>query len=84
LQCLERGSYVSTQGEAPYLDAGAKFFSSYGHPNVKRVGGLEQVIEDRDTGKGHIDKFRLVAHAGTSGLEFGFLKNIHTNLFTAP
>ncbi|MGH9817972.1 MAG: DUF4157 domain-containing protein, partial [Candidatus Acidiferrales bacterium] len=51
LQRAEHGTYVSTIGGSPYLDAGEQFYRTWGHPNVKRVANMKQVLDDLDTAK---------------------------------
>ncbi len=81
LHRLERGTYVSTVGEAAFLDAGAAFFRHWGYPNVRRVGSMEEVVSDLDSGRGHIDQFRLVSHGARGLFQFGFLQGVPTSLF---
>ncbi|MEP7270473.1 MAG: DUF4157 domain-containing protein, partial [Acidobacteriota bacterium] len=74
LQRAEFGTYVSTKGAQNYLDAGARYFTEWGFPNVKRVGTVKEVLDDLDRSRGTIDKFRIVSHGNSTGLELG---NIH-------
>ena len=81
VQRVEKGTYVSTVGEAPYLDAGAQFFTSWGHPNVRRVGTMEEVVEDLSRGTEHIDTFRIVAHGWDGQLKIGMLRDVPADHF---
>lgn len=76
LQRAEHGTYVSTVGERDYLDAGEQFYRHWGHPNVKRVANIKQVLDDLDTAKGTIEKFRIVSHGSSAGMELGLLPEI--------
>lgn len=76
LQRAERGTYVSTVGPQEYLDAGEQFYKTWGHPNVKRVATMVEILRDLDRGKGPIDTFRIVAHGSPSGLQLGLLPEI--------
>ena len=81
VQRAEHGTYVSTLGPANYLDAGERFYSTWGHPNVKRVSTMDDVLTDLDRAKGDIDTFRIVAHGTTLGLDLGLLPQIEPELF---
>ena len=52
----------------PFLDNAAVYYKSWNYPNVKRVSAMEQVLDDLGNAKGHVDKFRLVAHAASDAL----------------
>lgn len=76
VQCAEHGTYVSTHGTAAYLDAGAAFYRSWGHPNVRRVANVEEVLTDLDRARGPIDTFRLVSHGNMLGMQLGLMPDI--------
>lgn len=83
LQRAEHGTYVSNLGGSPYLDAGEQFYRTWGHPNIKRVSNMKQVLDDLDTSKGMIEKFRIVSHGSSVGLELGLLPEIDPKYFYA-
>lgn len=83
IQRAEHGTYVSKLGEKDYLDAGARFYKTWGHPNVKRVSNMDDVLTDLDRGKGPIDKFRIVSHGSSTGLELGLLPQLSPEEFGA-
>ena len=83
LQRAEHGTYVSRIGSSPYLDAGEQFYRTWGHPNVKRVSNMMEVLDDLDTAKGTIEKFRIVSHGSSVGLELGLLPEIDKDYFYA-
>ncbi len=76
LQRAEFGTYVSTKGVQNYLDAGAKYYKDWGFPNVKRVGNVKEVLDDLDRSRGTIDKFRIVSHGNSAGLELGNVQGL--------
>lgn len=76
LHRAEAGTYVSTIGERPYLDAGAAFYRTWGYPNVKRVATLSDVVSDLDRTRGPIEKFRIVSHGFGNALEIGLLRDV--------
>ncbi len=76
MQRAEHGTYVSTKGDSSYLDAGAQFYRTWGHPNVKRVSTMADVLDDLDRSRGAIDKFRIVSHGTRLGLELGLLPQV--------
>jgi hypothetical protein len=78
----ERGTYVSTKGDKGYLDAGEGFFKHWGHPNVKRVDTMEEVVDDLAGARGHIDTFRIVSHAYGQELQLGFLRGLGNDSFS--
>ena len=87
LQRAEHGTYISTlseTGSREYLDAGANYYRTWGHPNVKRVANTKQILDDLDTAKGTIDKFRIVSHGNSTGIELGLLPDISSDFFTIP
>lgn len=87
LQRAEHGTYVSSlseTGNPEYLTAGANFYRTWGHPNVKRVSNTKQILDDLDTAKGTIDKFRIVSHGNSSGIELGLLPDIASGFFSIP
>ncbi len=69
MQRAEHGTYVSTKGDSLYLNAGAEFYRTWGHPNVKRVSTMADVLDDLDRASGTIDKFRIVSHGTSVGLD---------------
>lgn len=71
LQRAEYGTYVSNHGTATFLDAAARFYRSWGHPNVRRVDTIDDVLRDLDRGSGALDTFRIVAHANPAELLIG-------------
>ena len=71
LQRAEFGTYVSKKGDQNYLDAGARYYTDWGFPNVKRVSTVKDVLDDLDRSRGVIDKFRIVSHGNFAGLELG-------------
>lgn len=81
VQRAEHGTYVSTLGPSNYLDAGERFYRTWGHPNVKRVSTMNDVLTDLDRAKGEIDTFRIVAHGTTLGLDLGLLPEVEPGLF---
>lgn len=83
VQRAEHGTYVSKLGEKNYLDAGARFYQTWGYPNVKRVSNMDDVLTDLDRGKGPIDKFRIVSHGSRTGLELGLLPQLSPEYFDA-
>lgn len=83
LQRAEHGTYVSTIGSSPYLDAGEQFYRTWGHPNVKRVAHMGQVLDDLDTATNPIESFRIVSHGSSLGLELGLLPEIASDYFWA-
>ncbi|MCP4042003.1 MAG: DUF4157 domain-containing protein [Gammaproteobacteria bacterium] len=83
VQRAEHGTYVSKLGEKDYLDAGARFFKTWGHPNVKRVSNMDEVLTDLDRAKGTIDTFRIVSHGSSTGLELGLLPQLSPEKFGA-
>jgi len=76
LRRAEFGTYVSTVGDPTYLDAGAAFYRSWGHPNVKRVSAVEEVLTDLDRARGPIDRFRIVSHGSSAGIELKLLREL--------
>ena len=46
LQRAEFGTYVSKKGDQKYLDAGARYYTDWGFPNVKRVTTVKDVLDD--------------------------------------
>lgn len=87
LQRAEHGTYVSTlskTGGPEYLDAGAAFYRTWGHPNVKRVSNTKQILDDLDTSKGMIERFRIVSHGDDTGIELGLLPEIGPAFFKVP
>lgn len=87
LQRAEHGTYVSSlseTGNPEYLTAGANFYRTWGHPNVKRVSNTKQILDDLDTAKGPIDKFRIVSHGNSSGIELGLLPDVASGFFSIP
>ena len=83
LQRAERGTYVSKVGDPVYLDAGEQFYKTWGHPNVKRVSNVAEILKDLDRGKKPIDTFRIVSHGHPTGLELGLLPEISPEEFGA-
>ena len=83
LDRAEHGTYVSTVGQPEYLNAGAEFYRTWGHPNVRRVATMEEVLKDLDRAKGPIDRFRIVSHGSGIGLEFGLLPELLPDRFYA-
>ena len=81
LQRKEHGTYVSTLGEKAFLDAGAAFYKTWGHPNVKRVATMEEVVKDLDRASGTIDTFRIVTHANPAGLDIGLTPEVSPSFF---
>jgi hypothetical protein len=84
LRRAEHGTYVSTvsnTGEPAYLNAGEKFYKNWGHPNVKRVSTMMDVLNDLDRAKGTIDRFRIVSHGSQLGIELGMLPQIAPEWF---
>jgi len=87
LQRAEHGTYVSSlskTGSRDYLDAGAAFYRTWGHPNIKRVANTKQILDDLDTAKGMIEKFRIVSHGDDTGIELGLLPEIGPAFFKVP
>jgi hypothetical protein len=78
LQCAEFGTYVSTKGDANYLDAGAQYYKEWGFPNVKRVSSVKDVLDDLDRSRGTIDTFRIVSHGRSEGIELGGVQGLNT------
>lgn len=86
LHRAEHGTYVSTlsnTGDRAYLDAGQRYYETWGHKNVKRVATMSAMLDDLDTAKGTIDSFRIVSHGSSSGLEIGLLPEIGNDYFNA-
>jgi hypothetical protein len=83
LQRAEKGTYVSTLEDPGFLDAGAGFYSSWGHPNVKRVATMDTILKDLETAGGHIESFRIVTHAVPGALFLGLMPEIEPTGFTA-
>jgi hypothetical protein len=83
LQRAEHGTYVSKIGGNPYLDAGEQFYKTWDHPNVKRVSNMKEVLDDLDKAKDPIEKFRIVSHGASVGLELGLLPEIDPKYFYA-
>lgn len=83
LQRAEQGTYVSTLGDRPFLDAGASYYRSWGHPNVRRVSNFGEVLEGLDRSRGPIDSFRIVSHASAGGLQLGLLPTIQPEWFSS-
>ncbi len=84
LQRAEHGTYVSkisNTGEPAYLDAGERFYRTWGHPNVRRVSTMQEIIGDLNKAKGPIDRFRIVSHGSSSGIEVGLLPEIAPEWF---
>jgi Domain of unknown function (DUF4157)/LysM domain len=81
MQRAEHGTYVSTKGPSLYLNAGEQFYRTWGHPNVKRVSTMADVLADLDHASGDIDKFRIVSHGTSVGLELGLLPQVAPALF---
>ena len=75
-QCAEFGTYVSNKGAKNYLDAGARYYTDWGFPNVKRVDTVKDVLDDLDRSKGTIDTFRIVSHGNSAGLELGAVQGL--------
>jgi hypothetical protein len=69
IQRAEAGTYISKVGEKDYLDAAVNFFKFWGHPHIKRVSSMEDVVDDLATTKGHIDGFRIVSHGSDGRME---------------
>lgn len=76
LQRAEHGTYVSRKGDQVYLDAGYEFYRSWGHPNVKRVDTIQEVMNDLDSATGTIDTFRVVSHGASVGLNTGLMTGL--------
>jgi Domain of unknown function (DUF4157)/LysM domain len=81
LQRVEHGTYVSRQGTQTYLDAGANFYRTWGHPNVLRVNTMEEVVTDLDRAQGNIDSFRIVSHGNSLGMQIGLLPEVSPGTF---
>src|SRR5262249_19563285 len=62
---------------------GEQFYRTWGHPNVKRVGNMKEVLDDLDTAKGPIESFRIVSHGSSVGLQLGLLPEIAKDYFYA-
>lgn len=77
-QCAEFGTYVSTKGDQSYLDAGASYYKEWGFPNVKRVSSVKDVLDDLDRARGTIDRFRIVSHGRSEGIELGGVPGLST------
>ena len=76
LQRAEYGTYVSKLGPKNYLDAGEQFYKTWGHPNVKRVSTMQDVLTDLAKSKKQFDTFRIVSHGTPSGMDLGMLPEI--------
>jgi hypothetical protein len=83
VQRAEHGTYVSTLDDAgrEFLNAGASFYRTWGHPNVRRVSTVAEILNDLDTAKGPIEKFRIVSHATSSGLMLGLMSEVSPDAF---
>jgi hypothetical protein len=81
VQRAEHGTYVSTQGERQYIDAGERFYRTWGHPNVRRVSNMIDVLNDLDRARGTIDRFRIVSHGSELGLQLGLLPEVSPGWF---
>jgi hypothetical protein len=80
LQRAEHGTYVSRLGDQTFLDAGFAFYTNWGHPNVRRVSTIDDVLTDLDRGRGQLDTFRIVAHANPSELLIGLMPSLSPTL----
>ncbi len=76
LQRKEYGTYVSTQGDAKYVDAGFAFYRDWGHPNVIRATTMNDVLTDLNKSTSPIDTFRIVSHGNDYGMMFGLMPEI--------
>lgn len=81
LRRAEHGTYVSKQGSQTYLDAGYRFYRTWGHPNVRKVDNMEEVVTDLDRARGNIDSFRIVSHGNSLGMQLGMLPEISPSTF---
>lgn len=84
LQRAEHGTYISTLGDAQYLDAAERFYRSWGHPNVRRVATVQQAVTDLNARvpTGTLDRFRIVAHGNTGGvMQIGLMPGLSPELF---
>ncbi len=81
VQRAEKGTYVSTVGDKDYLDGGFNFFHRWGYPNVKRVSNVKEVLDDLDTSKGALEKFRIVSHGSQLGMQIGLLPEVSPEFF---
>jgi hypothetical protein len=80
----EHGTYVSTVSTADnkaYLEAGAQFYRTWGHPNVTTVANMQDILNDLDKAKDPIDKFRIVSHGSPGGLDLGLLPEVGSKDF---
>ncbi|HEY5951377.1 MAG TPA: DUF4157 domain-containing protein, partial [Kofleriaceae bacterium] len=82
-RATEAGTYISTVGEKPYLDAAVEFFKFWGHPNIKRVASMEDVVDDLATKKGHIDTFRIVSHGSNGRMQLGTARSLPADNFNS-
>ncbi len=83
LRRAEHGTYVSRQGTQTFLDAGFDFYRTWGHPNVRRVDTMEEVVTDLDRARGNIDSFRIVSHGNSLGIQLGLLPEVSPDFFNA-
>lgn len=83
IQRAEYGTYISSQGEAPFLNAARNFFTHWGYPNIKVVSNMNAVVTDLAKSKDKIDKFRIVSHANPGSLEFGLMNEISPEGFSS-
>lgn len=78
----EYATYISTQGDKPFLDAAKGFFKNWGYPNVKDASNMNDVLTDLAKSKTNIEKFRIVSHANPASLEFGLMNDISPGGFS--
>lgn len=76
IQRQEAGTYVSTHGDQNFLDAAARFYRNWHHPNVRRVATIDDVVRDLDRRRGALHTFRIVAHANPGELLIGLLPSL--------
>ena len=79
----EHGTYVSTHGDPTYLNAGYRFYRTWGYPNVRRVSTMHDILRNLRRARGTIDKFRIVSHGSSLGLQLGLLPEISNDYFGA-
>jgi len=68
-------------GDKGYLDGGFNFFNKWGYPNVKRVSTVKDILDDLDTSRGTIEKFRVVSHGSQLGMDIGLLPEVSPQFF---